>query len=245
MHASLRLSLAFAAALALLASPSLGSASPGKRGKAPAAKATGTIVGHVLYRGTPPPRPPLARDTDPVCAKTAMRSERVVVTDGKLRDALVRLPAGSAGTHAVPSEAVVVDQLACMYRPRVVGVMAGQSLVVRNSDPTYHNVRGTKHEHTEWNLGQPPKGPVITRERLGEPGEVVTLRCDVHPWMRGYAVVSDHPFFDVSGDDGSFRLENVPVGRYTVEAWHPELGLKKAELTVRAGAEARVDIAFP
>jgi hypothetical protein len=99
--------------------------------------------------------------------------------------------------------------------------------------------------HTEWNLGQPAQAPAIVRESLGKAGEVVTLRCDVHPWMRAYAVVTDHPYFDVTGEDGAFTLKKVPPGRYTVEAWHPKLGLKSTTVTVRKGQTAALDIVFP
>lgn len=214
-------------------------------GTAVAGAGSGTISGTVTYKGKPPARQALDRGTDPVCASKPTLSEKIVVTGGKLRDVHVGIAAGAAGKHAAPGAPVMVDQLECMYRPRVVGVMQGQKLAVRNSDPTYHNVRGTKHEHTEWNLGQPASAPDIVREALGKPGEVVTLRCDIHPWMRAYAVITDHPFFDVTGDDGAFTVKNVPPGRYTLEAWHPELGRKKVEVVVEAGKTAQASFAFP
>ncbi|GAB4566354.1 MAG: hypothetical protein Tsb0020_17980 [Haliangiales bacterium] len=245
--------LAIAVATAVLGlwspwgAPASGPAVAGSKGKGeakPAAK-PGAVAGVVSYQGAAPERTNIDRGTDPVCAKKPKLTETVVVEDGKLRDVYVRLANGSAGPHSAPAQPVVVDQQECMYVPRVVGVMAGQELLVKNSDPTYHNVRGTKHEHTEWNLGQPPHAPAITRKALGEPGEVVTLRCDIHPWMRGYAVISDHPYFDVSAADGSFALKGVPAGRYTIEAWHPELGDKRAEVTVKPGQTAKVSLSYP
>ncbi|WP_428263150.1 carboxypeptidase regulatory-like domain-containing protein [Haliangium sp.] len=234
-----------ALAALLVASPAEADA-PGRSkptGK-PATTST-TVTGVVRYQGQPPARTAIDRGTDPACTATEVLSEKVVVTAGTLRDVHVRLAVGGAGTHAAPTEPVVIDQQACMYRPRVVGLVAGQKLVVRNSDPTYHNVRGTKHEHTEWNLGQPAQAPAITREDVGKPGEVITLRCDIHPWMRAYAVVTDHPYFAITGDDGAFALRDVPPGRYTLEAWHPELGIERTEITVAAGKPTQVEFTFP
>lgn len=220
-------------------------ASPARTAKTAKAARAGTVTGHILFQGKPPARARLVRDTDPVCARTPRLDEAVVVTAGKLRDVHVRIKTGTAGTHSAPAAPVIVNQSECMYTPRVVGLMEGQALHIGNGDPTYHNVRGTKHERTEWNLGQPPRAPAIVRESPGKAGEVVTLRCDVHPWMRAYAVITDHPYFDVTGEDGAFALRQVPPGSYTIEAWHPTLGLKSATITVRKGKTANVDMVFP
>jgi plastocyanin len=206
--------------------------------------ATGAIAGTVRFAGAPPARAAIERPHDPVCAKLELTSEDVVVADGKLRDVHVRLPTGAAGSHRAPAAPVVIDQRACMYHPRVVGVVGGQTVTVTNSDPTFHNVRGTAGDDTRFNLAQPAKAPPIVREALGAPGEVVVFRCDVHPWMRAFAVVTDHPFFAVTGDDGAFRIEGVPAGAYTLEAWHPTLGLQKVRVRVRGGRTAQASFMF-
>lgn len=207
-----------------------------------APRKTGTITGHIAFKGTVPKPVPIPKN-DPFCAKLKIADERVVATDGKLRDVHVSLPSGTAGTHAPVAPTVTVDQSGCMYRPRVVGVMDGQKVVVKNSDMTFHNVRGTHGKHHVFNHGHPQKFPPIT-ESAGKAGQTLTLRCDIHPWMRGYAVVTDHPFFDVSAGDGSFTIANVPAGTHEVQAWHPELGLKKARVKVKAGKTARVVFTF-
>lgn len=205
---------------------------------------TGSIKGTVELAGTPPKRTPLKRDTDPVCARTPRLSEEVVVQDGKLRDVHVRIKSGTAGKHAPPSEPAQVTQLECMYAPRVVGIIEGQKVAIANGDPTYHNVRGAKDKRTIWNLAQPAKSPPLVRDNLGKAGEVVSLHCDVHPWMRAYAAITDHPYFDVTGNNGAFTIESVPAGTYTLEAWHPELGLKTASVTVTKGKTAAVTFHF-
>jgi hypothetical protein len=66
-------------------------------------------------------------------------------------------------------------------------------------------------------------------------GDVVKFKCDVHPWMTGYVLVTDNPFFSVTGDDGAFEIKNVPAGKYTVEVWHERLGSQTQEVTVADG----------
>ena len=128
--------------------------------------ATGVITGVVTYKGTAPARAQLQRGADPFCAKTKMRSEKIVVTGGKLRDVHVRIKSGTAGKHKAPSKAAMIVQTQCMYRPRVVGLMTGQALSISNGDPTYHNVHGRRAGAYWFNLSQPAKAPAIVR-RVG------------------------------------------------------------------------------
>lgn len=229
-HPVMRTALALATLLALSA--------PARAGR------TGAVAGTVSFAGTPPPRALLDRGTDPVCKKDAMLAEDVLVTGGKLRDVHVRIRSGQAGAHKPPAGPVIVDQTRCMYRPRVVGAIAGQKLVVRNSDPTFHNVRGTRDQATDFNLAHPAHHDDLVRDLTAKPGEVLVLRCDVHPWMRGFVAVTDHPFFAVTGADGAFTIAGLPAGKYTLEAWHPVLGLQSAQVVIKAGKTARTDFTF-
>ena len=205
------------------------------------------MIGEVIAEpaGEPPARAKLVRDSDPVCARTDKLGEEVVDADGRLRDVLVRLPNGSAGSQPAPTEPVVVTQRECMYTPRVVGVVTGHQLVIRNADATYHNIRAASGKKTVFNLSQPASAPEITRDNLGKAGEVIALHCDVHGWMQAFAVVNDHPHFAVTGEDGAFTLAGVPAGTYQLEAWHPTLGQQTVEVTVKAGKTASATFRFP
>lgn len=205
---------------------------------------TGTIAGVVSWQGDAPAPRLLDRSSDPVCAKTARPAEDVVVDHGKLRDVLVRIAVGGAPAAAVPATPAVIVQRECMYTPRVVGLVAGQRLEVRNADATFHNVRGNLGPKVLWNLGQPAAAPAIERTIAGQPGDVVALHCDVHPWMASWIAITDHPFFAVTGPDGAFALKGVPPGTYTVEAWHPTLGTKTARVKVKKGKTAKATFTF-
>lgn len=208
------------------------------------ADGAGSIKGTVIFEGEAPDRKPLVRDSDPYCHKTAKLSEEVVVTKGKLKDVLVRIKNGTAGKHAVPAQPVVIDQKECMYTPRVFGMIAGQKLLARNSDGTFHTVHGTLGGKLLWNKPQADGAADLSIDPGAKAGDVVDIVCDVHPWMHAYAVVNDHPYFAVTGEDGAFEIKGLAPGSYTLEAWHPKLGAKSLTVQIGTGPKAAVTARF-
>lgn len=204
----------------------------------------GSIKGTVIFEGEAPDREKLVRDTDPVCAKSDRLAEDVIVTKGKLKDVLVRVKNGTAGKHAAPAQAAFVDQKDCMYTPRVLGVVAGQKLAIRNSDGTFHNVHATVDGKLLWNKPHPKGEADLSVDTTPKAGDVVDVVCDVHPWMHAYAVVQDHPFFAVTKEDGTFEIKGLAAGTYTLEAWHPSLGLKSMTVKIGVGPKASVNARF-
>ena len=204
----------------------------------------GSIKGTVLFEGEPPDQPKLQRDADPKCSKDRV-DEAIVVTKGKLRDVVVRITNGSTGKHDTPAATVLIDQKDCMYSPRVVGIVAGQKLQVRNSDNTFHNVWGQVSAKDVFNKPQAPKSADLTLDpSAAKADDVVELKCGVHAWMKGYVAVQDSPYFAVTGSDGSFVIKDLPQGTYTLEAWHPELGTKSLKVVIGKGKRADVTARF-
>src|SRR5690606_26245924 len=117
---------------------------------------------------------------DPACTE-AQVDETVKVTDGKLANVMIQLK-GALPEVPVPTEPAVMDQTGCAYRPRVLGAMAGQTLQVRNSDGTLHNVHSYAGARTLFNRAQPP-GARAMDTTFPAGTQVVRLKCDVHPWM--------------------------------------------------------------
>jgi plastocyanin len=211
---------------------------------APAGGATGTIKGTVKLNGTPPPAKDLNMKSDPFCAKQkGGKDEEVVVSNGQLKNVVVRVAKGLSGTFPPPAADAVLDQQGCIYRPRVLVAQAGQSVAIKNSDQTLHNVHTYKGTATLFNQAQVFGTPPI-KKKFPSVGDVVKFKCDVHPWMTGWVVVTDNPFFAVSADDGSFTINNVPAGSYTVEAWHERFGTKQAQVTVAPGKPAELALEF-
>jgi plastocyanin len=180
---------------------------------------------------------------DPAC-DSHEKAEHLVVKDGGVRDVVVRIAVGGAPKSAEPPAPVVIDQKNCKYSPHVLGVVAGQKISYRNSDATMHNVHTYAGTETDFNVAQPKGGPENVQVVSTPPGDApYRVRCDVHPWMSAYVLVTDHPYFTVTGDGGTFKLENIPLGSYKLQAWHPALGSKTIDVKVEPGKP--VEVHFP
>ena len=157
------------------------------------------------------------------------------------RRALVRITR-NAPLGPSPSSPVIVEQKGCTYRPWLQGAMRGQKIVLRNSDGTTHSVRAAADDRSLFNVIQPPGARDLAKDPLTT--NVVTLTCDLHPWMKAFVVVSEHPFFAVTADDGSFEIAAVPAGTYGVEAWNERLGTLRAEVVVEDGKSVDPKFSF-
>jgi plastocyanin len=212
---------------------------------APGGGSTGSIAGTVSYANGDVDAE-IAMDADPVCVSLhpdAVYTQKIVADDGTLANAFVYVKEGAAGGQAPPAESATLDQKGCMYTPHVSGVQVGQTVVIRNSDATLHNVHAMPANNAEFNNGQPFEGMEL--EHTFDSVEVmVPFKCDVHPWMSSYMGVLDHPFFAVTGDDGMFSIDGLPAGDYVLEVWHEELGTQEMAVSVAAGAAAEADFDF-
>ncbi|MGH7502301.1 MAG: carboxypeptidase regulatory-like domain-containing protein [Longimicrobiales bacterium] len=205
------------------------------------------ISGIVRFQGTPPPGEQVDFGTETYCAEQhsapLLESAVAVGLDGGLRNVVVYLREAPVVQGGPPDEAVRLDQVGCVYTPRVVALRAGQTLLIRNSDATLHNVHVRAQKNREFNIGQPIRG--ITSRRVFEQSEVgIHVSCDVHGWMKGAIAIFDHPWFAVSDENGSFAIEDVPPGEYILEAWHESLGVRQQQVTVRATGDADVSFTF-
>ncbi|MSP59957.1 MAG: hypothetical protein EXR72_06380 [Myxococcales bacterium] len=209
----------------------------------PAAGGTGSVKGQVGFSGKAPELARISRKADAFCGKTPdMADESIVVNkNNTLKNVLVRVK-GVTGTFAAPAAAATITQDNCAYLPRVQGVVAGQSVAIKNGDQTLHNVHTYKGSATLFNQAQ-LAGSAAIEKKFSDAGAVIKFKCDVHPWMIGFVAVNDSPFFAVTGDDGAFEIKDVPAGKYTVETWHEKFGMKSAEVTV-GGAAAEAKFAY-
>jgi hypothetical protein len=207
-----------------------------------------TIMGRIAYEGEAPKPEMQKLSADPVCVRenkgATRESDAFVVSDGGLEHVFVYVKDGLGNyTFDPPSGAVMLDQAGCRYEPHVFGVRVGQTLTIRNSDPTLHNVHATPKVNSEFNTGQPVQG--MTNDFVFTAPEVmVPFKCDVHGWMHAYAGVVNHPYFATSGSGGKFEIKGLPAGKYTFEAWHEKLGPQTQEVTVGESETKEVTFTF-
>lgn len=209
----------------------------------------GAIEGTVHFGHKPPPRVEIDMAQDPACSMSsegANYSEQYVVNDGKMANVFVYVKDGLGNKiYAAPSTPAVLDQKGCRYVPHVIGVMAGQAVEFRNSDPTMHNVHPepTVGGNQPFDISQPPNGGT-TRHTFSSPELMIPVRCNNHPWMLAYINVAPNPFFAVSDSRGHFILNGLPPGTYTLVADQEQLGQQQATITVNSHATANADFTY-
>ena len=138
---------------------------------------------------------------------------------------------------------VVIDQRGCIYHPRIQGARVGQTIEVKNSDQTLHNIHSLTTKTNAFNTGQPVAGMVFKFQLRAEE-VMLNVKCDVHPWMVGYVGVVTHPYFAVTDATGAFTIANVPAGKHTLQVWHERYGPLTQTVEVKAGATTTADFSY-
>jgi hypothetical protein len=206
------------------------------------------ITGTVTLKGTPPKEKditPLMEDAN--CGKlhTKMPTTRfyVVGEKGGLADVVVSLQGISGKSTGASAPPVVLDQKGCEYIPSILAVQTDQKIIVRNSDPVLHNVHdvpGPGSGNKERNEAQLPNAGDMTFS-FSHPEDFLKFKCDVHLWMFAWVSIFDHPYFAVSGKDGSFKIANVPPGKYKLRAAHRKAGTVTQDIEVKEGEPTKVE----
>lgn len=217
-------------------------AAPGKKVDPATA---GSITGRVTITGAVPAPETLHISADPVCIQALgsnTRSDAILVAaDGAVQNAFVYVK-DTLSDYAfdVPAAAVTLDQRGCRYSPRIFGVRVGQAVEIINSDATLHNVHALPMINAEFNKGQPVQGSRMT-QIFTAPEVMVRFKCDVHGWMTAYGGVMSHPFFAVTGADGTFSITGLPPGDYELAVWHERFGAKSQTVAVGASQSQAVN----
>ena len=184
-------------------------------------------------------------NADPVCASShtdPVFTQQIVGQDGGLGNVFVWIRQGAPKVSRALPDPIVLQQEGCIFRPHVLGVEVGRTLLIRNDDPTGHNIHALARVNKEFNMGQPFQGLETTRV-FKKPEVMVRVKCDIHPWMSAYIGVLDHSFFAVSDERGAFTIEGLPAGTYQLEAWHELLGQRTIDIELTAET-APVEIQF-
>ncbi len=206
------------------------------------------VKGKVVFEGAAPAAKQLSVKGNPECAVLhtggTIASEELVVNGDALQNAFVYVKEGLEDySFTPPSEPVTIENKGCVYAPHVAGVMVGQPVNFLNQDSTLHNIHSYPKAGKAFNLGLPLVGMKQTK-KFDTPEIMVPLKCDVHPWMLGYVGVLPHPYYAVSGADGTFELKGLPPGTYTLEIWHEKLGTQTQQVTLAANETKEIGFKF-
>lgn len=194
----------------------------------------GIVRGVVRLEGRPPETRVVAiTDNTATCGETRLLPRLSVGSANEIEGAVVSLANASRGAARTPSpEPPTLDQRGCTFDPHVVLAYTGQTVRVLNSDPLTHNVHTKGFDNRPVNRTQPAAMRALDLSFTAP--ERVKVNCDLHPWMEAWIVVIDHPYHAVTDARGAFELRDVPPGTYTVEVWHPAIGVERAEVVVNA-----------
>jgi plastocyanin len=214
----------------------------------------GDLEGTFLFKGTPPTPAKINVDKDQqYCGPHNPVDETIVVNkDNKgLANVVVYLndpPPAKQKIHPDYEKdakaEVIVDNEKCRFAPHVQGIRAGQTLVLGNKDPIGHNTKADFFNNTPFN-DLIPAGGAVKKTNFSESEATPTeISCSIHPWMNGYLLVRDNPYFAVSDKDGKFTIKNLPAGEHTFKIWHETGYVGKASLGGKAATWQRGSAKF-
>ena len=221
----------------------------------------GSVKGKLMFEGELPvdaiERISITKNLD-VCDEENSGVREVVwvdVKDGALRGAFVFIDKIAEGKKWGEPEdsAYIINQEGCRFRPWAQVVKPGP-ITIRHSDPdsVLHNIntremigveKGRIVKRTMFNFGQPEPGDIIKKLKPRR-SPFISLNCEAHNFMFGFMMAPKHPYAVVVGEDGSYTLDDIPAGDYTIKAWHPRFGLKEANVSVAAGVAVDADFTF-
>jgi plastocyanin len=209
----------------------------------PVQRIPGTVRGTVKILGEIPARKKVRFDSDPKCARmhagVVLQDNLVVDATGNVQWAFVQVKSGPIGTPPpAPETPVMLDQIRCVFTPHMVGIRAGQQLRVRSSDDLLHSIHGLPFENKEFNEGLPVPGEIA---RTFNTPEIFVIKCDIHPWMRAWVGVVEHPYWSITNELGTYVIRDLPPGPFTIEVWHEMYKPVLRSVQVPPGGDVSLD----
>ena len=208
----------------------------------------GAVEGKIVFTGKAPARKKVDFSEDPNCGKLQKGeffNDTVAINkNGTLANVFVYVKTGLEGKKFRPSTTpMTITQKGCWFEPRMLAIEAGQPFQVVNADPLTHNIHPSTVNSREWNQSQEAGAEPLIR-KFARTEIMVRVKCNIHPWMKAWVGVTEHPYHAISGTAGTFSLKNLPAGEYTIEAWQEEYGAQQQKVTISAKATESLTFTF-
>ncbi len=215
-----------------------------------------TVQGTCKWPGAKPKLEKLPVASNPECAAhyqgvAAYQEDALVDDKGGLANVFVYVKSGldAKWKFMTPKEVVEIANEKCVYTPRVIGAMQGQTVKFVDKDSFQHNIHSfvVPGKGDDFNQSLNGTGMSFTAQ-FNAPQVMVQLKCDLHSWMTGWVGVLEHPYFAISKPDGSWSFaRKLPEGTYVIAAWHErDRQEKSVTVTVKKGETVTVpEFDFP
>lgn len=206
----------------------------------------GSLSGTFVLGGKIPAPVKIKIDKDvEVCSKGKLVDESLIV-DAKTRgiaDIMVyihtkpgeSLPKIHPDYSKTANDKVKLDNTLCRFEPRVVLLRTSQSLVIGNTDPVGHNANAAFTKNIAFNVTIPAGGSITKALPNAEP-RPATVTCGIHPYMKSFVLLKDHPYMAKTDKQGKFKIKKIPGGEWTFQFRHDKyIGSKAGQITIAKG----------
>ena len=211
-------------------------------------RTVGAISGRITWAGAPPSAQidRVYRDSG-LCGEDVPIDELVISDESRgIEGVIVSLEGITRGKPLSKPGSFVIENRGCRFLPSTFVTIVGTTLEIQNLDPVMHYTHArldTRFGPTLWNVIQ--QAGAEGRSKVLDTLGLLDIRCDLHPNMRAFIQVLDHPYFDQTSFDGHFELRDVPPGSYTLNAWHPRFGTRSTPVSVpEARGSITVDVSI-
>ena len=214
-------------------------------------KPSGTLAGVVTFKGTPPVPKRILKKDDPtiekpedraVCAAADYFSDEFLVNEkagNGVANVVIYMEKAPAGyiPPPVPDEPAIFDQKGCRFMPHILILRCNQKMLIKSDDPLVHNTNITSLRNAGFNQTISANNRDGVQYTYKKPeNRPVSVKCDLHPWMKAHQLPLEHPLAAVTDADGKFEITGVPPGKHTFVVWHEMCGYlnKKLEVEIKA-----------
>lgn len=207
---------------------------------------SGSITGTVIATSTPPKMTEIVKEKNPEVCGTGIRviDPYTIGGSGELKEAVVYIQDITSGKKW-PTNDFKFDQKGCAFLPFISVMRNKKKVEVQNLDPVGHNIhtyemvgdlfKGKPIKMTVLNIGQPDQGFTFKKKIKLRRDNQMKMECDIHNFMHGWMLVLENPYYQIVSEDGKYKLDGVPDGKYKVVAWHPSFGRTVQTVTVSGG----------